>query len=365
MKPVSTALQTVLAATGNTLARCWQIVTRRGEVLGFTKHTRDLVVDGVTYQSLWGVREAAIESSEGFTVDNQDVSLFLSRVDVNDIDAGRYDLARITVFDADVQQPDAGVLPQKVGVLGNITRHDGLATVEVRGPTQFLQTKIGEVYLVTCPVRLGSPRCGIQLHDVGLTEEWVIGSTTLEIPGYLFEADGWAVGQVIEIQDSDTNDTVATIASIAEDVITLTGALPGSPETTLCTVVRRNGFIYHSTVVSVDGAAPRRIFTTDTLLDAEGNPPSAGWFQNGNVQFTAGANVGVIAKDIRSHTGETFTLFDEFPFDIEVGDEVVLEVGCSKRFREDCIEKFDNAVNFQGWPHVPVPEEIYNSPVTV
>lgn len=141
--------------------------------------------------------------------------------------------------------------------------------------------------------------------------------------------------------------------------------MPGSDETTLCTVVKRNGFIYHTTVVSVDPAAPRRIFTTDTLLDAEGNPPAVDWFREGNAQFLTGDNVGVIAKDIRSHTGVEFTCFDEFPFDIEVGDECVLEVGCSKRFMEDCRNKFDNAKDFQGFPWVPTPEEVYESPVSV
>lgn len=366
MKTVTTALETVLAATGNTLTRCWQIITRRGEFLGFTKHTRDLTIDGVVYQSLWGVREAAIESHEGFAVDNQDLTIFLSKVDTDAIDAGRYDMAQITVFDVDAQQPDAGRLPHKVGVLGNITRRDGTATVEIRGPTQFLQTKLGQVYTVTCPVRLGSPRCGVRLQDEGVLEVWVIdvSDDSLTVDGHLMEEAGFHANQVIEIQGSTTNDGVYVIASVSEYTLSLTGSLPGSTETTICTVVRRNGYIYATTVASVNPAAPRRIFTVDTLLDAEGNPPGAGWFHHGNVQFTTGANVGVLAKDIRTHTLVEFTLFDEFPFDIEVGDELVLEAGCGKRFLEDCIGKFDNGINHQGFFWVPTPEDVYESPVS-
>lgn len=366
MKEVSTALQTVLAATGNTLARCWQVVKRNGDVLGFTKHTRDLTVDGITYQSLWGIREAAIETNEGFAVGNQDLTVFLSKLDVQDIDSGRYDQARISVFDVDAQQPTAGTIPQKVGLLGNITRADGLATLEVRGPTQLLQTKIGEVYTAGCPVRLGSPRCGVELHDTGFTYTWtiVVAAKTFEAPNVQLTVQGFVVGQIIEVIDSATNDGVYVIASIVGDTLTVTGTLPGSNETTLCTLVRRNGYIFPAVVSAVDSVSPRRIFTVEELLDAQGDPPAAGWFQEGNVTWVTGANVATIPKDIRSHTVDTFTLYDELAHNIEVGDECLLEVGCSKRFQEDCIEKFSNHLNFQGFPHVPVPEEVFDSPVS-
>lgn len=366
MKDLSTAVQTVLAAPGNLLARCWQIVTTRGDVLGFTRHTRDLVVDGLPYQSLWGVRDAALETHEGLAVGNQDVALFLSRLDAHSIDAGRYDLAEIRVFDVDPQQPAAGILPHKVGILGNITRRDGLATLEVRGPAQFLQSKLGEVFTATCPVRLGSPRCGVELADGSVTNEWMLTSAagTLRVAGLLMAPSGFAPGQVIELQASASNDGVYVLASVTDDTLTVTGGLLGSDETTLCTVIRRNGYIYQSTIASVDPNAPRRIFTTEALVNAQGDAPPPLWFQEGNVQCLSGANVGVVAHDIRTQSGVTFTLYEEFPFDLVVGDTVLLEVGCSKRFQDDCIGKFDNGINFQGFPHVPVPEEVFNSPVS-
>jgi hypothetical protein len=307
-----------------------------------------------------------MDTHEGLTVGNQDVSLFLSRLDAHAIDAGRYDLAAVRVFDVDPQQPEAGILPHTVGVLGNITRRDGQATLEVRGPSQFLQSKLGEVLTATCPVRLGSPRCGVQLADVPVTATWVISITpaTLQVPGLLMAQSGFAPGQVIEIQDSVSNDGVYVLATVEADVLTLQGSLPGSEETTLCSVVRRNGYTYQGTLASVDPQAPRRIFTTEPLLDAQGTPAPAGWFHEGNVQCLSGANVGVVAHDIRTQSGLTFTLYEEFPFALVVGDTVLLEVGCSKRFKEDCIGKFNNGINFQGFPHVPVPEEVFNSPVS-
>lgn len=365
MKDVPALLQTVMAATGNTLARCWQIVTRRGDVFGFTKHTRNLVVEGITYQSLWGIREAAIETGEGFAVGNQDLSLFLSKLDEQDIDGGRYDQARISAFDVDVQQPDAGIIPHKVGFLGNITRADGVATLEIRGPTQMLQTKIGELYTTGCPVKLGSPRCGVELHDTGFTYTWTVtvATDTLEAPQTLLDVQGFRAGQVIEVLGTATNDGIYVLATVSGDTMTITGTFPGTDETLLATVVRRNGFVYQAVVDSVNVLSPRRIFTVEPLLDAQGNPPAANIFQEGNVVWVTGANVGAIAKDIRSHVGLTMTLYDELAFDIVSGDTCILEVGCNKLV-QTCIGTFDNFINYQGFPYVPTPEQIFDSPVS-
>ncbi len=39
--------------------------------------------------------------------------------------------------------------------------------------------------------------------------------------------------------------------------------------------------------------------------------------------------------------------------DIQIGDAFLYIRPCHKRFTEDCILTFDNAINFQGFPHLP------------
>jgi hypothetical protein len=41
------------------------------------------------------------------------------------------------------------------------------------------------------------------------------------------------------------------------------------------------------------------------------------------------------------------------PFEVVVGDAYSLLPGCRKRLAEDCRDKFNNVVNFRGFPHVP------------
>lgn len=82
---------------------------------------------------------------------------------------------------------------------------------------------------------------------------------------------------------------------------------------------------------------------------------AAGWFTHGTLRFAAGANHGRTFA-IKVHTleaGGSFLDLREGPrWPVEVGEGVVVVAGCDKRF-ETCREKFGNAVNFRGFPHIP------------
>lgn len=366
MKTIPAALLDTLALGGMTLVRCWRITTRLGVALGFTKHTRDLDIEDFAFTALAGIRDTAIESAEGLQVDNQEITLFVSQLDKADIAAGVYDGARVEVFDVDFQDVSAGTIPHKVGILGNINAGEGIAKAELRGPAQFLQTKIGEVYTTTCPVRLGSDRCKVQLYNRLVAEIWVIVSAakTLQVVDADLAEYGFNVGDTIEIIGSSLNDGFYTIALIVDDTMTL-NETPPSDETVFCTVRRYTTFSFAGEVTAVDTGSPRRIFT----IDISGTLPSgveiaADDFQEGEVTFTSGDNQGVETKSIRTHTGYQLTLYDEFPYDIQIGDTVLIAKGCNK-LHITCKDKFNNLINFQGFPFVPVPEEVFDSPVTI
>jgi len=80
---------------------------------------------------------------------------------------------------------------------------------------------------------------------------------------------------------------------------------------------------------------------------------AADYFAEGILQFTAGENVGLSQK-IKTHAvGGVFTFSLPFPFAIGIGDTYTVIAGCRKRLTEDCKDKFDNVLNFQGEPHLP------------
>jgi len=80
-----------------------------------------------------------------------------------------------------------------------------------------------------------------------------------------------------------------------------------------------------------------------------------GWFTGGRLVFTGGVNAA-IAVEIKSHRvdagGVTLTLWQAMPQAIAPGDAFVVTAGCDKRF-STCRERFANAANFRGFPHIP------------
>jgi uncharacterized phage protein (TIGR02218 family) len=80
-----------------------------------------------------------------------------------------------------------------------------------------------------------------------------------------------------------------------------------------------------------------------------------GWFTGGKLAFTSGPNAGQ-EVEIRRHgldgAAASFDLWLDMPHPVEVGNTVLLTPGCDKSF-VTCREKFNNGVNFQGFPHMP------------
>ncbi len=72
--------------------------------------------------------------------------------------------------------------------------------------------------------------------------------------------------------------------------------------------------------------------------------------------FTGGANGGrslpILAHASDGSGQEAIALWSAPPAPIAAGDAVTLTVGCDKRF-STCRDKFANALNFRGFPHIP------------
>ena len=80
-----------------------------------------------------------------------------------------------------------------------------------------------------------------------------------------------------------------------------------------------------------------------------------GWFRRGLATLTSGA-ASNFASEIRAHTiaadGVWISLWQAPPVELAVGDAMLLTAGCDKHF-ETCRDRFANAQNFRGFPHMP------------
>ena len=79
---------------------------------------------------------------------------------------------------------------------------------------------------------------------------------------------------------------------------------------------------------------------------------AADYFGEGELTFTSGDLSGLTLK-VRDFSAGQFTFAVVPLLSPEVGDTYTAVAGCRKRFTEDCVGKFDNALNFRGEPHLP------------
>ena len=100
------------------------------------------------------------------------------------------------------------------------------------------------------------------------------------------------------------------------------------------------------TVAEAEG---RRLLVTD----AGGR--ASGWYAEGLLRVTSGTAAGLVApvrSDRLDAGGRRLELWQGFDAGLVPGDAVALVAGCDKR-PETCRTKFDNLLNFRGFPHVP------------
>lgn len=82
------------------------------------------------------------------------------------------------------------------------------------------------------------------------------------------------------------------------------------------------------------------------------------WFTAGQVRFITGANAGLKPAQLKQSTaGGQIVMHEAAYYPIAIGDQYEMIPGCRKRLGEDCVAKFANGKNFNGFPHIPAPSE--------
>ncbi len=97
---------------------------------------------------------------------------------------------------------------------------------------------------------------------------------------------------------------------------------------------------------TVQSATANKIISLSTKPD--------GYFDNGQIAFLSGANAGLV-KAVKNYFSKQFTFNSPLPFQPSAGDTFIAYSGCDKT-QQTCTSKFNNLVNFEGMPYVPVPE---------
>lgn len=103
-----------------------------------------------------------------------------------------------------------------------------------------------------------------------------------------------------------------------------------------------SSFTFSGTITSITN---RSKFKATALTQA------AGYFTGGEITFTSGGNDD-LRMEIKEFEGTQVVLALPMPNTIEVGDTFTVKAGCDKT-SGTCRAKFNNLINFRGFPDIP------------
>ena len=101
---------------------------------------------------------------------------------------------------------------------------------------------------------------------------------------------------------------------------------------------------------SVEVVEDNRVFTFADLAGFD-----FGWFERGKLSLQSGAAAGLsglVKNDVQGEASRTIELWETLRAEVLPGDTLRLEAGCDKR-RETCRLKFNNFLNYRGFPDIP------------
>jgi hypothetical protein len=347
MTTVSTELAAHLSQDVTTLTTCWHLTRSDGVVMRFTAHDEDIVIadtsDGVegTYASGESYTSSSVSDNIDLSVDNMDVYGILSSTGVldTDLEGGVYDGAEIKIFLVNWQSPSDGIIKMRRGWLGEVTIQDGQYIAEMRGMAQALQQTIGRSYLPSCDAQVGDSRCGVRL-DVSTWE-----ATT----SYTEREAGSA----------ETGSIVKPSVDNERFYYCLVGGTSGSTEPTWDTGIggeTTDGDITWVTIQALSIGSTVTSVTSRQKFNDSSRTEDDDWYVGGVITWTSGLNSG-LSMEIKAFSSSGFTLSLPMPNDIAISDGFTVTAGCQKR-SADCVGKFDNVLNFRGFPEIPGRDEV-------
>jgi uncharacterized phage protein (TIGR02218 family) len=199
----------------------WRLERRDGVTLGFTSHDRDVEVDGLLLRASPGIMPSSISETLGLDVDGLDVrgALTADAIRADDLHAGRWDGARLSIFLFDWSQPDAGLRTLAVGELGSVSHSGERFEAEFKGPAAKLDRPVAPFTSPGCRAEFCDAACGLSAER--FRHEAAVASTsgptltmTALLPGtagnFAFGSLRWLDGENCglhgEILSSTTNE---------------------------------------------------------------------------------------------------------------------------------------------------------------
>lgn len=207
-----------LATGATTVCRAWVVQRRDGQVMGFTDHDRDILLDGVTCRADTGMTARALQQTTGLSVDNSEAVGALSAAAITEAEilAGRFDGALVRSFLVNWAAPDDWT-EQFRGSFGEITRFGSAFRAELRGLSEPLNHPQGFAYQPDCSAILGDNRCRFETAQPGFfadrAVEVVTDGRVFEFEDFTGFDDRWFEHGKFQMLDGEAAGLVGVVKS--------------------------------------------------------------------------------------------------------------------------------------------------------
>jgi hypothetical protein len=321
-----------------TLGRLLRITRTDGVVIRLSSTGRDETFDAETFLGDPGFLSSSVTIESGQTpyVDIDFGAEIASDdpVTVEDVDRGLYSRALIEVFRINYTDTSQNFLEVQ-GFVGNAEFTDtGVIRFDTRGGTEDLALIDAEKFSVNCAVNLGDPRrCKVPIRPADVER-----STLYEAGDYVRVNQSGYQNRMFLCTDGGTTAGSAPTFDFTVGNDTTDGGVTWTAE---------EAWMRQGSVVAVTN---RYNFTLTVTESRAVNS----WFDNGQIQFTSGANAELF-YDVRKwvQSGGVLYLWTRARFDVAPGDTFEIYPGCDKTTGVNGCTKFDNILNYQGFPHLP------------
>lgn len=207
MKDIDAGFKSRLAGSElTTLALCWRVTKRNGDVILGTDHDVDIEIDDGALAGIYvagaNITGADVQSSSDMSVDNTEVvgalsdDIAIPDLTLDDIQGGLLNNAPVTMFFVDWSSPSASTCGyMRSGFLGDLTYDtNNTYKTELRGLTQLMSQNIVQNYSDKCNVvKFGDARCKIDVAAISITATatsvvnrrlFTVSGITTQPPGY-------------------------------------------------------------------------------------------------------------------------------------------------------------------------------------
>ncbi len=193
------------------------------------------------------------------------------------------------------------------------------------------------------------------IYDAAAVELWLVDWSE---PSLRVQLAAGSLGEVKREGTAFTAEVRGITQRLAEDTGRLfTAACSADLGDARCKIDLDNAAYQSSgSIAALTGTSSFTVIGLDDFAD--------GWFTAGKLTFINGANAGlsIEVKTHRNHSGVSLVLWQGMPQSIVIGDGFTITAGCDKRF-STCNSRFNNTVNFRGFPQIPGNDFVVRYPV--